>query len=124
MRRAPARGPPSRSRPRGGLGPAARVARPCSYLDDLLLLERVLRGDEHDPEEEENRELGHGRRGTQESAPREGPEEEEHRRNIEDDENQRKHVILKVELDLRLPFRQLAALVGEVLQRGRMVGPE
>src|SRR2546428_4599505 len=91
---------------------------------DLLLLERVLRGDEHDPEEQEDRELGHGRYRVQEAAPREGPEEEEDCSDVEDDENQREHVVLEVELDLRDAFRNLAALVGEVLQRGRVVGPE
>src|SRR5437870_12335732 len=84
-------------------------------------LERVLRGDEHDPEEQEDRELGHGRRGIEEAAPRKSPEEEEHGRDIEDDEDQSKHIVLKVKLDLRHPFRHLAAFVCEVFQRRRMV---
>src|SRR5439155_1433972 len=95
-----------------------------SYLDDLLLLERILRGDEHDPEEQENRVLGHGRRGIQEAAPSEGPQEEENRRDIEDDENEGEHVVLEVKLDLRHAFWDLAALVREVLERRRMVRPE
>src|SRR5439155_16430360 len=95
-----------------------------SYLDDLLLLERVLGGDEHDPEEQEDRELGHGRYGVQEAAPREGPEEEEDRGDVEDDEDEREHVVLEMKLDLRDALRNLAALVGEVLKRRRVVGSE
>src|SRR2546428_14047816 len=98
--------------------------RPRSYLADLLLLERVLRRDEHDPEEQEDRELGHGRRRIQKAAPREGPEEEENRGDVEDDEDECEHVVLEVKLDLGDAFRNLAALVGEVLQRRRMVRPE
>src|SRR5881396_627309 len=90
-------------------------------MDDLLLLERVLGSDEHDPEEQENRELGHGRRGVQEAAPSEGPQQEEDRR---DNEDEGEHVVLKVKLDLRHAFRDLAALVREVLERRRMVRSE
>src|SRR5207237_10641717 len=118
------RGHRSRSTLPDGPGPPGPPGRRRSYLDDLLLLERVLRGDEHDPEEQEDRELGRGRRGTQEAGPRKGPEEEEHGRDIEDDENQGEHVVLKVKLDLRHPFRHLAALVRAVLQRRRMVRSE
>src|SRR2546428_643561 len=98
--------------------------RPRSYLADLLLLERVLRGDEHDPEEQEDRELGHRRRRIQKAAPREGPEEEEDRGDVEDDEDEGEHVILEMKLDLRDALGNLATLVGEVLQRRGVVRPE
>src|SRR2546428_364091 len=97
--------------------------RPRSYLADLLLLERILGGDEHDPEEQEDRELGHRRRRIQQAAPREGPEEEEDRGDIEDDEDESEHVILEMKLDLRNALGNLATLVGEVLQRRGGVRP-
>src|SRR5207247_8802784 len=68
-----------------------------------------------------SRDVGPGRVASQEAARGEGSKEEEDRRDIEDDENQREHVVLKVELDLRLALGDLAAFVRQVLQRRRMV---
>src|SRR5438094_9512075 len=110
---------------------------PGSYVDDGLLLQRVLGRDEQDrdePEEHrsEDREEGAGplskgsarRECDGHPVHHERPEREEHRRDVEHDEDQGEHVVLEVELDRRLALGELPALVREVLQGRWMGGPE
>src|SRR2546428_5686871 len=108
-----------------------------SYVDDGLFLQRVLRCDEQDwdeseehgredrPEHDEPVGEGRARANTASSAvDHQGPQDEEHGRDVEDDEDEREHVVLKMELDRRFALGELPALVCEVLERGGVRGAE
>src|SRR3989337_345262 len=102
-----------------------------SDVDDGFLLQRVLGRDKEDRDEpqEHRREQGdlgleRGRGVVGDAVHHERPQDEEHGRDVEHDEDQGEHVVLEVELDRRLPLRHLPALVGEVLEWGGVRGPE
>src|SRR2546426_6642483 len=108
-----------------------------SYVNDGLLLQSVLGRDEQDGDETEEHRGEHGHEVREALGEREarvqcvrrpvqleGPQDEEDRRDVEDDEDQGEHVVLEMKLDRRLALGKLPALVRQILQRGRVGGPE
>src|SRR4030042_4724371 len=83
------------------------MACPCSYPDYLLLLEGVHDAHEKYTEEHEHEHLGQ----VTHAIERQGPHEHEDRDEVERDEQDRVHVILEVELYLRLAYGDLSAFV-------------